>query len=129
MDNKDNTGITIILLAVICLIAFALILQSSRVQQIPSPSPQPIVQQPLPTQPQQQRPQEHHHQHVCPPPEQHCPPDYLGPARELYRLGYFDASAGRRPNSLYRADPYYMRGYRDGSAYCPPQLKFNIIID
>jgi len=117
-ENMDNNNGLIIggLFAIVCLIMFALMQRNTNQQQTVTP---PVVVQPAPAQPQQPQIQ---HQH-------HCPPDILGASRELYSMGYMDASSGRRPNSIYRNDPYYMRGYRDGAPHCPPQLRFNINID
>jgi hypothetical protein len=123
---ENSNGIIIGLLALVCLIMFALMLHKNMNPNPTMPIPQPQIQQPAPAPQQPQQPQQPHRH--CPPPV--CPPDCILEGHKiLYNMGYMDAACGRRPNSLYRTDPMYMRGYRDGAPHCPPNLKLNIIID
>lgn len=125
-ENNNNNGLMAIgLFAIVSLMIFALVVFSKQentpiAQQSPvvvnqnnSPPPPVVVNQN--TAPQTTV--------VVPPPV--CPPDCDS---SLYEMGYKDSSCGRRANWFYRNNVHYMRGYRDGSRFCPPRLRFNINI-
>ncbi len=126
-ENNNNNGLMAIgLFAIVSLMIFALVVFSKQestpiAQQSPvvvnqnnSPPPAPVVIN------QNTAPQT---TVVVPPPV--CPPDCDS---NLYEMGYEDSSCGRRANWFYRNNVHYMRGYRDGSRFCPPRLRFNINI-
>lgn len=133
MSNSDNNALTIGFFGVLALMLFGLVLFFLKIQDS-NETQQPIVIQQQEREYDRNRGRDHDHRHEFPQQSPQIPPcnppsDCIGEARVLYTLGYEDGCRGRKPDYRYQNNVHYIKGYRDGSRFCPNGIQFQIGID
>ncbi len=133
MNNSGNNALTIGFFGVIALMLFGLVLFFLKIQDS-NQQQSPQIQQPIVIQQERSRDYDRHEHRFQQNPIQQIPPcnppsDCVGESRILYTMGYEDGCRGRRPDYRYQNNIHYIKGYRDGSRFCPNGIQFQIGID